>query len=77
LQQFAANELDYLGGTRNFGSDLTAAAYAAINPFTPADAEPYIYSSLDTTPSQISIDSLLGHLSSTSTYQAKRAFSTF
>jgi hypothetical protein len=62
LQQFAANGLDYLDGTRNFGSDLTTAANAAINPFTPADAEPYIYSSLDTTPSQISIDSLLGHL---------------
>jgi hypothetical protein len=62
LQQFAANGLDYLDGTRNFGNDLTTAANAAINPFAPADAEPYIYSSVDTTPSQISIDSLLGHL---------------
>jgi hypothetical protein len=63
LQQFAANLPDYLDGTRNFDADLTTAYNAAINPFIPpAGAEPYIYSSLDTTPSNISIDSFLGHL---------------
>jgi hypothetical protein len=63
LQQFAANLPDYLDGTRNFDADLTTAYDAAINPFIPpAGAEPYIYSSLDTTPSNISIDSFLGHL---------------
>jgi hypothetical protein len=63
LQQFAANLPEYLDGTRNFDSDLTTAYNAAINPFIPpAGAEPYIYSSLDTTPGNISIDSFLGHL---------------
>ncbi len=62
VQQFAANAPDYLDGTRNFGSDLTTAFDAATTPFTPVDAEPYIYSSLDPTPSDISIDSPLGHL---------------
>jgi hypothetical protein len=63
LQQFAANFPDYLDGTRNFDTDLTTAYNAAINPFDPpAGAEPYIYSSLDTTPSNISVDSFLGHL---------------
>ncbi len=62
VQQFVANVPDYLDGTRNFGSDLTTAFNAATNPFTPVDPEPYIYSSLDTTPSTISIDSLAGPL---------------
>jgi hypothetical protein len=62
LQQFAANLPDYLDGTRSFSSDLTTAANAAINPFTPVDPEPDIYSSLDTTPSQISIDAVGLHL---------------
>jgi hypothetical protein len=62
VQQFAANVPDYLDGTRNFGTDLSTAFDAATSPFTPVDAEPYIYSSLDTTTSTISIDSLLGHL---------------
>ena len=75
VQQFAANVPDYLDGTRNFDADLTTAFDAATNPFTPVDAEPYIYSSLDTTPSTINIDSLLGSLS-TSTCRVKAAFST-
>lgn len=62
VQQFGANVPDYLEGTRNVNADLATAFTAATNPFTPADPEPYIYSSLDTTPSNISIDSLLGHL---------------
>src|SRR3984957_16501503 len=62
LQQFAANLPDYLDGTRNFDTDLTAAGNAAINPFVPTGAEPYIYSSLDTTPSTISINALSLHL---------------
>jgi len=62
LQQFAANAPDYLDGTRSFSADLTTAFNAATNPFTPVDAEPYIYSSLDTTPSQIGIDALSAHL---------------
>jgi hypothetical protein len=63
LQQFAANLPEYLDGTRNFDADLTTAYNAAINPFVPpAGAEPYIYSSLDTTPSTISINALSVHL---------------
>jgi hypothetical protein len=62
VQQFAANVPDYLDGTRSLNADLTTALNAATNPFTPVDPEPYIYSSVDTTPSNISIDSLLGHL---------------
>ena len=62
LQQFAANLPEYLDGTRNFDADLTTAYNAAINPFVPTGAEPYIYSSLDTTPSTISINALSVHL---------------
>jgi hypothetical protein len=62
VQQFAANVPDYLDDTRSFNADLAAALNAATTPFTPVDPEPYIYSSLDTTPSNISIDSILGHL---------------
>jgi hypothetical protein len=62
IQQFAANVPAYLEGTRNFDADLTTAYNAAITPFVPVGAEPYIYFSLDTTPSSISIDSFLGHL---------------
>jgi hypothetical protein len=56
VQQFAANVPEYLDGTRGFNADLTTAFDAATNPFTPVDPEPYIYSSLDTTPSTITID---------------------
>jgi hypothetical protein len=62
IQQFAANVPAYLDGTRNFDTDLTTAYNAAINPFVPTGAEPYIYTSLDTTPSNISIDALGIHL---------------
>jgi hypothetical protein len=63
LQQFAANLPDYLDGTRNFDTDLTTAYNAAITPFLPpAGAEPYIYSSLDTSPSTIGISALGTHL---------------
>jgi hypothetical protein len=62
LQQFAANLPDYLDGTRSFTSDLTTAANAALNPFTPVDPESDIYSSLDTTPSQVGIDAVGLHL---------------
>lgn len=37
LQQLVANVPDYLDGTRNIGSDLTAAGNAAIDPFTPVN----------------------------------------
>jgi hypothetical protein len=62
IQQFAANVPAYLDGTRSFDTDLTTAYNAAINPFVPTGAEPYIYTSLDTTPSNISIDALGIHL---------------
>jgi hypothetical protein len=63
LQQFAANLPDYLDGTRNFDADLTTAYNAAITPFIPpAGAEPYIYTSVDPTPSQIDISALGIHL---------------
>jgi hypothetical protein len=62
VQQFAANVPAYLDGTRSSGTDLTTAYNAAINPFLPTDPEPYIYTSLDTTPSNISIDALGIHL---------------
>jgi len=62
LQQFIANLPAYLDGTRNISTDLTAAGNAAIDPFTPADPEPYIYPSLDTTPSDINISTLGMHL---------------
>lgn len=47
IQQFLANAPEYLGGTRNFGADLTTAFDAATNPFLPVDPEPYIYPLLD------------------------------
>jgi hypothetical protein len=62
LQQFAANLPDYLDGTRNISTDLTAAGNAAFVPFTPANPEPYIYPSLDTSPSTIGISALGTHL---------------
>jgi hypothetical protein len=62
IQQFAANVPAYLEGTRNFDTDLTTAYNAAITPFTPTGAEPYIYTSVDTTPSNISIDAAGIHL---------------
>jgi hypothetical protein len=62
VQQFAANVPDYLDDTRSFNADLATAFTAATTPFTSVDPEPYIYSSLDTTPSNISVDSVLGHL---------------
>jgi hypothetical protein len=63
LQQFAANLPDYLDGTRNFATDLTAAYNAAITPFIPpAGAEPYIYTSVDPTQSEIDISALGTHL---------------
>jgi hypothetical protein len=58
LQQFIANLPDYLDGTRNISTDLTASQNAAIDPFEPANPEPYIYPSLDTTPSDINISAL-------------------
>ena len=62
LQQLVANLPDYLDGTRNTSSDLTAAGNAAVVPFTPDNPEPYIYPSLDTTDSQIGISALGIHL---------------
>jgi hypothetical protein len=62
LQQFAANIPAYLDGTRSFDTDLNLAYTAAINPFTPTDPEPYIYTSLDPTQSEIGISALGIHL---------------
>lgn len=62
LQQFAANIPAYFEGTRSFDTDLGLAYTAATTPFVPTDPEPYIYTSVDPTPSTISIDTLLGHL---------------
>ena len=62
IQQFAANVPQYLDGSRNFETDLGLAYTAATNPFVPVDPEPYIYTSVDPTPSSISIDTFLGHL---------------
>jgi hypothetical protein len=58
VQQFAANVPAYLDGGRNFETDLGLAYSAATNPFVPADPEPYIYTSVDPTQSEISIDAL-------------------
>jgi hypothetical protein len=55
IQQFAANVPAYLDGSRNFDADLMTAYNAATNPFVPTDPEPYIYTSLDPTPSTINI----------------------
>ena len=73
LQQFLVNQVGYLEEVLKDPSkisdiptqiqdNLTAAQNAAIDPFTPANPEPYIYPSLDTSPSTISIDTFLGHL---------------
>ncbi len=59
IQQFAANVPAYLEGSRNFDTDLGLAYTAATNPFVPMDPEPYIYTSVDPTQSEIGI-SLLG-----------------
>lgn len=58
IQQFAANVPEYLDGTRNFDADLTTAYNAAINPFVPTDPDPYIYTSVDPTQSEIGISAL-------------------
>jgi hypothetical protein len=62
IQQFAANVPAYLDGSRNFDADLTTAYNAAINPFLPTDPEPYIYTSVDPTQSEIGISALGTHL---------------
>ncbi len=62
IQQFAANVPAYLDGSRNFDADLTTAYNAAINPFLPTDPEPYIYTSVDPTQSEIGIRALGTHL---------------
>jgi hypothetical protein len=62
LQQFAANLPAYLDGSRNFDTDLTSAYNAAITPFDPANPEPYIYTSVDPTQSEIGISALGLHL---------------
>jgi hypothetical protein len=62
LQQFAANLPAYFDGTRSLSADLTAAGNAAVVPFEPANPEPYIYPSLDPTPSNIDISALGIHL---------------
>jgi hypothetical protein len=62
LQQLLANLPAYFEGTRDFGSDLTAAGNAAIMPFEPTNPEPYIYPSLDPTSSTIGISALGHHL---------------
>ena len=73
LQQFAANLPDYLDGTRNFDTDLTAAGNAAIIPFiAPTGAEPYIYTSVDPTQSQIDISAIGHRIFSTSTSAGQR-----
>jgi hypothetical protein len=58
IQQFAANVPAYLDGTRSFDTDLNLAYTAAITPFLPTDPEPYIYSSVDTTQTEIGISAL-------------------
>lgn len=62
IQQFAANVPAYLDGSRNFDADLMTAYNAAINPFVPTDPEPYIYTSVDPTQSEIGISALGTHL---------------
>jgi hypothetical protein len=62
IQQFAANVSAYLDGTRSFDTDLNLAYTAAINPFTPTDPEPYIYTLVDPTQSEIGISALGIHL---------------
>ena len=58
IQQFAANVPAYLDGSRNFETDLGLAYNAATSPFVPTDPEPYIYSSLDPTQSEIGISAV-------------------
>lgn len=62
IQQFAANVPAYLDGTRNFDTDLGLAYTAATNPFIPTDPEPYVYTSVDPTSSEIGISALGLHL---------------
>jgi hypothetical protein len=62
IQQFATNLSAYLDGSRNFDTDLTSAYNAAITPFDPANPEPYIYTSVDPTQSEIGISALGVHL---------------
>ncbi len=62
LQQLIVNVPAYLEGTRNIETDFTAAYNAALDPFQPVNPEPYIYPSLDTTPSTIGISALGTHL---------------
>ncbi|WIM88188.1 hypothetical protein PT015_01290 [Candidatus Mycobacterium wuenschmannii] len=58
LQQFAANIPAYFEGSRNFGDDLNSAYAAATTVFAPTDPEPYIYTSVDSTPSTIGLQVL-------------------
>ena len=73
LQQVIVNQVGYLEEVLKDPSkisdilpqiqnNLTAAYNAALEPFTPANPEPYIYPSLDTTPSEIGISALGTHL---------------
>jgi hypothetical protein len=62
IQQFAANVPAYFDGSRSFDADLMTAYNAAINPFVPTDPEPYIYTSVDPTQSEIGISALGTHL---------------
>ncbi|UMB68076.1 hypothetical protein [Mycobacterium paraterrae] len=62
LQQFAANVPAYLEGTRNFDTDLGLAYTAATSVFLPSNPEPYIYSSVAPTPSNLTIETLLGNI---------------
>jgi hypothetical protein len=62
IQQFAANVPAYLDGSRSFETDLGLAYNAAINPFVPTNPEPYIYTSVDPTQSEIGISALGTHL---------------
>jgi hypothetical protein len=62
IQQFAANVPAYLEGTRNFDTDLGLAYTAATSVFLPSNPEPYIYSSVDTSQTEIGISALGVHL---------------
>jgi hypothetical protein len=73
LQQVIVNQVGYLEEVlkdpskisdipTQIQNNVTAAYNAAIDPFTPANPEPYIYPSLDTTSSEIGISALGLHL---------------
>ncbi len=73
LQQFLVNQVGFLEEVLKDPSkisdiptqiqdNLSAAQNAAVVPFEPPNPEPYIYPSLDTTPSEISISALGIHL---------------